>query len=272
MKTLWAGKPLLGLTMLVLSSSASVFGQAPTLGPGSASPASGGGQTTFTISATGVSASLASVQMLIGWGVSGSNSCYLDYSPPTNSLYLSLDQSGWTPAGMPGSGAPLSNGQCSVNLVATTVTNVGNTVTIKPVITFNSSFVGTMGVYGYASDTAGNAVGFQQLFTYTTFTANSQAPSGVVAPNTGTGMSQVFTITSSDINGWKYIPYETLLIGPNDGTLAHSCAVLAYSSYGGCKFNCVNGHRRDHNKETRWQSTLNSLTSYWRTTRSPKTS
>ena len=40
----------------------------------------------------------------------------------------------------------------------------------------------------------------------------------------------------------------------------------------GCKFNCVNGHRRDHNKETRWQSTLNSLTSYWRTTRSPKTS
>jgi hypothetical protein len=27
---------------------------------------------------------------------------------------------------------------------------------------------------------------------------------------------------------------------------------------GGCKFSCVNGHRKDHTKETRWQSTLSS--------------
>jgi len=40
----------------------------------------------------------------------------------------------------------------------------------------------------------------------------------------------------------------------------------------GYKLNRVNGHRKDHTKETRWLSTSNSSTSYWRTTRSQRTS
>jgi transposase len=41
---------------------------------------------------------------------------------------------------------------------------------------------------------------------------------------------------------------------------------------GGCKVNCVNGHRKAHTKESRWQSTSDSSTSCWRTTRSQRTS
>src|ERR1039458_10141345 len=40
----------------------------------------------------------------------------------------------------------------------------------------------------------------------------------------------------------------------------------------GCKLNCVNGHRKNDTKETRWPSTSTSSTNCWRTTRSPKTS
>jgi D-serine deaminase-like pyridoxal phosphate-dependent protein len=40
----------------------------------------------------------------------------------------------------------------------------------------------------------------------------------------------------------------------------------------GYKVNCVNGHRKDHTKETRWLSTSNSSTSCWRITRTQKTS
>src|ERR1035438_8797337 len=42
--------------------------------------------------------------------------------------------------------------------------------------------------------------------------------------------------------------------------------------FGGCKLNCVNGHRKNDTKETRWPSTSTSSTNCWRTTRSPKTS
>jgi hypothetical protein len=40
----------------------------------------------------------------------------------------------------------------------------------------------------------------------------------------------------------------------------------------GYKVNCVNGHRKDQTKETRWLSTSDSSTSCWRTIRSQKTS
>jgi len=41
---------------------------------------------------------------------------------------------------------------------------------------------------------------------------------------------------------------------------------------GGCKLSCVNGHRKNDTKETRWPSTSTSSTNCWRTTRSQKTS
>ena len=36
----------------------------------------------------------------------------------------------------------------------------------------------------------------------------------------------------------------------------HWCS-SGFANTGGCKFNCVNGHQRDHTKETQWPSTSN---------------
>jgi hypothetical protein len=226
-------KMAFSLALLSLASSTALFAQ-PTLGTANASPASGAGPTTFTISASDSSGAgaLTSVQMLINYSIVGPNSCYVLYIPGQG-LYLSTDTGGWYGPSVPVTGQNLSNGQCTLNVAATTVTAVGNTVTMKPVITFDPSFVGALGVYGYASDAGGLAIGFQQLLTYTAFAANTQLPSGSVSPNVGTGMSKVFTVSSTDVNGWKYIAYQQLLIGPNNSTLANSCAVVMYGAGGG---------------------------------------
>jgi hypothetical protein len=41
---------------------------------------------------------------------------------------------------------------------------------------------------------------------------------------------------------WSFIGKKEKRVRPEDG---------------GCKFNCVNGHQRDHTKETQWPSTSN---------------
>jgi hypothetical protein len=155
---------------------------------------------------------------------------------PSGGLYLSTDLAGWLGPSAPGAGAPLTNGQCTLNAAATTVSSVGNTVTVNPVVTFNSNFVGAMGVYAYASDIAGNNTGWQQVLTYTTSPANPQLPTGSVTPSSGTGMSQVFTVSSQDVNGWKYIEYQQLLIGPTNATDANSCLVVLNNGWVGALY------------------------------------
>src|SRR5437879_4192340 len=90
-----------------------------------------------------------------------------------------------------------------------------------------------MGVYGYATDAAGQNSGWQQVLTYTTFAPSSQSPSGSLTPVSGTGLSQVFTVNSRDVNGWKYIGYEYLLIGAGTANPANSCYVALNTAYGG---------------------------------------
>jgi hypothetical protein len=88
--------------------------------------------------------------------------------------------------------------------------------------------------------------------------------------------------------GWEDRPDRTCPFAEDKGDEILNVAVIAITRINGkslllgskggkppkrrYKVNCVNGHRRDQTKETRWQSTSNSSTSYWRTTRSQKTS
>jgi hypothetical protein len=44
---------------------------------------------------------------------------------------------------------------------------------------------------------------------------------------------------------------------PQGVAVKSRCGLLKAALDGGCKFNCVNGHQRDHTKETRWPSTSN---------------
>ena len=204
----------------------------PTLGPASASPVSGSGPTTFSVSALDGTAGLSSLQLLVGWSPTAANTCYVMYIPSVG-LYLSGDPGPPKGPVAPQSAGSLQNGQCTLNTAATTVSSVGNYLTINPVLTFDPSFVGNMGVYVYASDSAGNNSGVQQVSTYTPAAPNPQAPTGSVTSAPGLGMSQTFVISAQDVNGWKYIQQQLLLIGPNSSSGANSCYMLFGSVNGG---------------------------------------
>ena len=81
-------------------------------------------------------------------------------------------------------------------------------------------------------------------------------------------------------NGSEFINYTVarllgkLLIEQTKSRAYHSGdnGLVEAKNGGRYKLNCVNGHRKDHTKETRWLSTSNSSTSCWRTTKSQKTS
>src|SRR5450432_1283484 len=73
--------------------------------------------------------------------------------------------------------------------------------------------------------------------------------------------SHIEPVQSAGIKLMREVPFDPLSPLPLQALAAR-----------GYKLNCVNGHRKDHTKETRWQSTSNSSTSCWRVIRSQKTS
>jgi hypothetical protein len=150
---------------------------------------------------------------------------------------LSTDAGGWQAPITPGANATPYNSQCTLNGQSTTVSGSGNTLTLNASITFNSSFVGNLQAFVYASDSNGAAVGWQGLLAsgYTAYSLPSPTatPTGSIAPSTGAGMSPTFTVTSQDLNGWKYILTQHALIGASSGNLANSCLVVPLNWAGG---------------------------------------
>jgi len=81
----------------------------------------GSGTFTFTASSGYGFQDIAQVQILFNSSVAGANGCYLQYQPSSNVIQLS-DNTGtqWPASGTLGSAGTISNGQCSVNLAAST--------------------------------------------------------------------------------------------------------------------------------------------------------
>ncbi len=95
------------------------------------------------------------------------NACYLRYDSATNSLFLLNDSgSAWSTGSVIGSGASLSNSQCTANVSASSVSRSGSNLTLILNYTFLSPFVGPQQFWMTANDaTAGS--GWQQTGTWT---------------------------------------------------------------------------------------------------------
>jgi len=61
----------------------------------------------------------------------------------------------------------LSNSQCTVSGPGSSANGSGNTLSVALAITLTSTFDGLQNVYGYASDSGGNASGWQTLGSWT---------------------------------------------------------------------------------------------------------
>jgi hypothetical protein len=130
-----------------------------------------------------------------------SNACMLYYNAPTGQLNLLNDNTTvFMPATL-GSATTLQNSQCSVNVATATVVPSGNNLTLNVTVSFKTAFSGAKNVYLHSVDVSGSNSGWQQLGSWSVaFSAGT--PSTVsVSPNSGSGMSQAFTLQYSDTAG-----------------------------------------------------------------------
>jgi hypothetical protein len=192
-----------GTTSQWLTAGTWTVGNPPVPSVVSSTPSSGTGLTqTFTLvySDTAGWASLNNLQVNFSSPLSGANACYVGWNP-AGVVYL-LNDAGNTFLGPVtlGSAGSVSNSQCTVNGAGSSTSGSGNNMTLTLALTFSASFAGTQNIYMFASD-SGSATGWVTAGTWTVGTPS--VPSAVsVAPSSGGGLTQTFTMVYSDTAGW----------------------------------------------------------------------
>jgi hypothetical protein len=95
----------------------------------------------------------------VGGSGNGVNTCTVQYNRSAGTVsILNNAATAWT-AGTLGSGT-LSNSQCTVNLVTSSVSTSGNNLTLRLAITFNQAWSGTKYTYMLATAQSGATSGW----------------------------------------------------------------------------------------------------------------
>ncbi len=199
----------------------------------SVSPSSGFGTTqqfSFVASSPNGAGNLAIVKMLFNTTLYRVNGCYLTYLAAGNQLSLLTDDGTTSTSGQPGATVILSNSQCSVDLSATTVTALGNTLTVAPTITFKSGFKAGIQTYMYVADFVGMNTAWKTIGWWMVGSLAEQPPSVVsVSPSSGYGTTQQFSFVASSPNGAGNLAvvkvlFNTALQWPNSCDLGYIAA------------------------------------------------
>jgi hypothetical protein len=168
--------------------------------PNSVVPASGSGpgqRFSFTVSDLGGASFLTGLAVLFSTSPGATtNACYLVYDRTVNTVSLAYDNpmNGAAPV-TPGSSSIVSNSQCTLKAVNTTLVIGTTTIVVTLDLTFNATFFGAKNVYLSAVEPGLNS-GFVSVGTWS---VTGGAPiANTVSPNTGSGSSPSFTFTISD--------------------------------------------------------------------------
>lgn len=182
-------------------------------------PSSGSGTSqtfTYEFSDPNGFSDIASAQFVINGSLQASGACYLYYGRAANALYLSNDSgTAWMGPVNPGASGTLSNSQCSVNAEGSSVSAAETTLQISLAATFLPEFAGSKTNHAFARDAGGLSTGWQTLGAWTVLAESvNQAPLAAgVTPSAGTGLSQTFSFSFSDPNGYTDLPAAQLVIG-----------------------------------------------------------
>jgi hypothetical protein len=193
----------------------------PLAGPLTPSSGSGASQT-FSAQYTnpGGASNFTSAFILINNGFVASNSCYVDYQPGTNSLYLMNDGATALLGPItPGSGATLQNTQCTLNGSTSSAIVVGTTLTLNASLTFNPVFAGNKTVFIFAYTATANT-GFQTGGAWTVTAAIPTA--GPLSPSSGSGSAQTFSAQYTNPGGASGFTSAFILIN-NSFAASNSC-------------------------------------------------
>lgn len=154
------------------------------------------------------------------------NTCHGFYDRPANAIYLYNDAvTALTGPLTPGASGTLQNSQCSINgAISGPGFGAGNDFTINLSISLLGAYGNTQQkVYLWAVDTTGLGTGWIQTGTWGT-ASPPQPPTLVsVTPGATTAVSQTFTITGRDPNGYPDINRFYFLVNTNTSVPVASC-------------------------------------------------
>jgi archaellum component FlaF (FlaF/FlaG flagellin family) len=132
---------------------------------------------------------------------STNNSCFLYYDRAANQLNLAPDTTGPYLMATPGTVGMLQNGQCAVNMAATSVVLNGNTLTLNLAMTFKPAFSGAKSIFMYGRDVSLTNSGWQTRGSWTVPAPAAVVTADSVTPGSGSGAIQTFALQYSDSNG-----------------------------------------------------------------------
>ena len=88
-------------------------------------------------------------------------------SSDLNRFWIVSDAGFWAGPSNYGTGAPLSNSQCTLTVTTATALGAGDNLTVTFPLTFTSSFSGVKQIDMYAVSTTGQFSGYQTMGTWT---------------------------------------------------------------------------------------------------------
>jgi len=209
-------------------------------GATSVTPPSGSGSTqtfNFTVSESGGASKVTVINVLINNVLDGRQACYLAFTPDgpaAGNLYL-VDNEGdaagpytetFVASNLTLTGI-VQNGQCTVTATGSSFSTNGNSATLTLAMAFSPSFAGNKVVYLAAGAGTSSNSGWQALGTWNVPgpAASGPAVSGM-SPASSNGLTQTYTFTFTDSNGWQDIGIANILVNSDlDGR--HAC-YLAY--------------------------------------------
>jgi len=195
----------------------------------SVSPSSGtgGGQIfTYALSDANGPTDIASIQVLINGGLSGTNGCWLYIVNSSGQVWLRDDSNtSWIGPVTMGSTGTLTNSQCTLRALNSYALYSGNDLYVNVELTFKASFAGLKTHFLYGVDATGGNTGWRALGTYSVLSATPPLAQ-FVSPSTGLGTTAPwFQYSFYDANGAADIVSTQILIG---STLSPANACYAY--------------------------------------------
>ena len=179
---------------------------------------SGASQTfAFAFTDNNGAASIVSTQMLVNATLSTPGGCYFYFGRGSNAIYLADDAGAFHSPSTIGSAGTQQNSQCVLDAGASSVSMVGNNLTVNLALCFKASFVGAKSVYAKAFDGALES-GWVLLGGWTVTTSSTpQADFSLsMAPSSQTvamGGSTSYTVTVTGSNGFSgTVSFSTSLL------------------------------------------------------------
>jgi hypothetical protein len=170
------------------------------------------------------------VQMHVQTTLVADHACYVQYTRANNNVQL-LNDAGTGYVGTGGTlgvAGTLANGQCTVDLGASTVSGAGNNLTVNLALSFPLAFSGAKNVSMGAINNGNIFSGWQTKGTWTVTGPGNLPPVNVsVTPSSGVGLTQTFAFVYSDPYGFADVSWTQMHFGAQ--LQANSVCYLQYT-------------------------------------------